>query len=278
MPNGEIVESFQEKLQEIKNRARTVEVDGEELYLIEGDLLLDDVQLEEYAARQAKLDEMAKIREEEGGVGLVPRPPAALVGITEGGRIVRWGPGVVLSYCVLRNTFERDEQYKEVRKNMKNASAEWENTCGVKFEHKADLDGSNSTTPQGVLFPVRGFDAGGRFIAAAFFPNDPRNRRRVVIDPSYFQTSFDHVGVLRHELGHVLGFRHEHIRSNAPAVCRGEPTVDTIDLTKYDPQSCMHYFCGSVGTRDLKITEIDKEGSRKVYGLPLEQLRFVDGD
>jgi len=278
MPNGEIVESFQEKLSEIKGRAKKVEIDGEKLYLVEGDMLLDDLQLEEYAARQAKLDEIAKLREDEGGVGLVPRPSPALVGITEGGRIVRWGPGVVLSYCVLRSTFESDEQYEEARDNMKVATEAWEETCGVEFEHKADLDGSNSTSPQGVLFPVRGFDAGGRFIAAAFFPNDPRNRRRVVIDPSYFRTSFDHVGVLRHELGHVLGFRHEHIRSNAPAVCPDETTAETIDLTDYDPQSCMHYFCGNVGTRDLQITEVDKEGSRKVYGLPLNRLRFVDGD
>jgi len=276
MPNGEIVESFEEKLEDIRRRARTVEVDGEELYLVEGDLLLDEDQLREYAARQARLEEMDKIREEGGGVGLVPRPSPALVGITEGGRIIRWGPGVVLGYCVLRSTFERDDQYEEVRDNMETATREWEETCGVKFEHKGDLDASASTAPEGVLFPVRGLDVGGRFIAAAFFPNDPRNRRRVVIDPSYFRTSFDQVGVLRHELGHVLGFRHEHIRSGAPAVCRGESTVDTIDLTAYDPQSCMHYFCGEVGTRDLKITEVDKTGARKVYGLPLAQLRFID--
>ena len=278
MPNGEIVEAFEEKLREIKSRSATVEIDGEELFLVEGDLLLDDLQLQEYAARQAKIEAMNRIREEEGGVGLVPRQSPALVGITDNGRIVRWAPGVVLSYCVLRNTFETNDRYEEVRESMRGATEEWEEVCGIEFEHREDLDDSPTTTPDGVLFPVRGFDAGGRFIAAAFFPNDPRNRRRVVIDPSYFRTSFDHRGVLRHELGHVLGFRHEHIRSGAPALCPDETTVDTIDLTGYDPQSCMHYFCGGVGSRDLKITEVDKDGARKVYGLPLAQLRFIEAD
>ena len=64
-----------------------------------------------------------------------------------------------------------------------------------------------------LVFTVRHVDAGGQFIAAAFFPTYPPLRRRVLIDPSYFadDLSFDRVGVLRHELGHVLGFRHEHI-------------------------------------------------------------------
>lgn len=276
MANGGVTEAFDDKLAELKKRSSTVTIDGEELFLVEGDLLLDDLQLEEYAARQVRIEEMNRLREEGGGVGILPRPSPALVGITENGKIVRWSQGAVLTYCVLKNTFESNAQYEQVRDNMKTATGDWEDACGVNFEHKQDLDSSASTTPEGVLFPVRGFDTGGRFIAAAFFPNDPRNRRRMVIDPSYFRTSFDRVGVLRHELGHVLGFRHEHIRSGAPSLCPDETTVDTINLTDYDPQSCMHYFCGGVGSKTLAITEVDKTGARKVYGLSLDQMRFID--
>ena len=85
----------------------------------------------------------------------------------------------------------------------------------------------------------------------------------MLIDASYFTTSFNTVGVLRHELGHVLGFRHEHIRSGAPAVCPGESVAATVNLTDYDPQSVMHYFCGGVGNPDLAITETDEERSSK---------------
>jgi hypothetical protein len=113
------------------------------------------------------------------------------------------------------------------------------------------------------------------FIAAAFFPNDPINRRRVLIDPSYFTTTFNQVGVLRHELGHVLGFRHEHIRSGAPAACPDEDPGRVIDLTQYDPRSVMHYFCGGVGSRELAISDLDREGSQRVYGPPLSDFMLI---
>ena len=100
--------------------------------------------------------------------------------------------------------------------------------------------------------------------------------RRVLVDPTFFTTSFDQVGVLRHELGHVLGFRHEHIRGEAPDVCPDESQTGTVDLTEYDPQSVMHYLCGSMGNKELRITALDKVGSRKVYGPPLAEFRLVE--
>lgn len=277
MPNGNAQRIIDAKLEELRDALPQVEVDNETLYVAEGDLLLDDDELERHAQRQAALEELNRLRlGETGGVGIVPGPSPALVGITEDGKIVRWAPDTVLTYAVLRQTFPSTDQYDTVVGNMRAATRAWEDTCGVKFNHEQQLDDSASTRPDGVLFPVRGFDSGGRFIAAAFFPNGPSFRRRVLIDPSYFTTSFDPVGVLRHELGHVLGFRHEHIRSGAPATCPDEDRSDTIDLTAYDPQSTMHYFCGGVGSRELAITDVDKQGSRTVYGLPLEDLRFIE--
>jgi hypothetical protein len=266
-----------------RKRLRTIGIDGETLFVAEGDLLLDVDQLILYADEKKSLNEIKKIKDKRvrrgmGDLSIVEPFRAQLVGITQGDKIVRWGPGVQLSYCVLRNTFSNDTEYQMVRKNMTEATHNWEETCGVRFEHRQDLDTSPTTTPSGILFTVRGIDAGGRFIAAAFFPGDPVSRRRMLIDPSYFTTSFNKVGVLRHELGHVLGFRHEHIRSEAPAACPGESLEETINLGDYDPQSVMHYFCGGVGNPDLAITDIDKEGARKVYGLPLDKYLFIAVD
>ena len=115
-------------------------------------------------------------------------------------------------------------------------------------------------------------------MASGFFPTYPPARRRILIDPQFFDDSvrLQRAGVLRHELGHVLGFRHEHIRSGAPAVCPDEPGHDVINLTDYDPRSVMHYFCGDVGSTDLTLTELDVFGAQKVYGPPFASMMLVE--
>lgn len=269
---GEMMQTLKRRLE-----GKKVEIDGQELWVVEGDILMDEDQLAVYADRLQTQREIERLSRERPGMrsgGFVDSGVAGLVANTQGDRIVRWRPGLELSYCVLRDTFLSDDQYETVRDNMELATNAWAAVCGVTWDYRPELDDNGSTTPEEVLFSVRFLNVGGRFIAAAFFPDDPRDRRRVVIDPSYFTTSFDPVGVLRHELGHVLGFRHEHIRSGAPAVCPDESTVETVDLTDYDPQSCMHYFCGGVGSRELAISPLDRDGAQRVYGLPL--ARFVD--
>lgn len=74
--------------------------------------------------------------------------------------------------------------------------------------------------------------------------------------------SFDKTGVLRHELGHVLGYRHEHI-GNVPG-CNTEG-VSWERLTPYTPNSVMHYFCGGAGSFDLSLRDLDKAGHRCLY-------------
>jgi hypothetical protein len=257
-------------------RGKSIPVDGETYWRVEGDTLLDEDQLRIYAQQQEAL-QAAKVAMQEAGRPLVAN--AELVGITEGNKIVRWAPSVELSYTVLRQTFTigGDAGYELVVDSLRRATADWEKTCGVKFIYKTKLDGSNSLRPAGALFTVREFDASGAFIAAAFFPKDPVNRRRVLIDPSFYSPAlrFNKVGVLRHELGHVLGFRHEQIRSEAPPGCPDEDTYGTINLGDYDPRSVMHYFCGGVGSDTLAITELDRAGAQRVYGPPLTNFQFV---
>lgn len=271
-------DEFFEKLKH-ELRDKTVEIDGELYYVAEGDIPLDEDQLRLYAMQRYALRKEREFRAERYSLGMADMggSRAALTVVTENGKIVRWSEGTVLSYCVLRNTFGSDAEYEMARDSMAAATSDWEDTCGVTFEHRSEHDDSLTTQVADVLFTVRKIDSGGRFIAAAFFPNDAPPRRRVLIDPSFFapDLSFDRVGVLRHELGHVLGFRHEHIRSGAPPACPQEDTFNTLDLTQYDPQSVMHYFCGGVGSRDLAITEVDRKGAQRVYGLPRGSFAFV---
>lgn len=261
----------------LRAKLKTVKIENETYYVAEGDTLLDEPQLKVYAQqreaaiRATEADRMA----DEAGIGLIPiNPPQrmGLLGMTKNGKLVRWPEGQVLTYRVVKNSFKDYQQYHRVVDAVTQATTDWEKVCGVKFQHLSSLDTVPGLGAAGALFPVRLFDAGGAFIAAAFFPTDSVNRRHVLIDPSFFAPDliFNPVGVLRHELGHVLGFRHEHIRRGAPPDCPGEELDGAIDLTKYDPTSVMHYFCGNLGSKELLITNTDQEGAQKVYGPPLK--------
>ncbi len=268
----------------LRNGLEKVTIDGEDLYIAEGDTLLDEAQLEIYCLQKQAVNQLRRYEKISdaaglGGVCLSASNNGGLLGIMQGGKYVRWEHGIELTYCVLKQTFTTGVgNYELVKENFKKATEGWEETCGVKFAYQSEKDNSTNTEP-GVLdvkFVVREFDAGGRFIASAFFPNDPVYRRRVLIDPTYYQSgSFDKVGVLRHELGHVLGFRHEHIRSQAPDPCYNEDLTDVVDLSVYDSKSVMHYLCGGAGDPQLRITSLDREGAQKLYGPPLNNILSI---
>jgi hypothetical protein len=70
-------------------------------------------------------------------------------------------------------------------------------------------------------------------------------------------------GVLRHELGHTIGFRHEHTRPEAGTCFEDN---DWRALTQYDSASVMHYpQCNGTQDGDLVLTSADKSGARALY-------------
>jgi hypothetical protein len=262
--------SVDEVLDELKQLRKKVQIGASEYYVVEGDLLLDEDELFAYAFQRAAPSEAP-------AAGLTIER-SSLVGMTDDQKhLVRWAKGLVLTYAVLKGTFTTDNRYQTVVNAMRRATADWEATCGVAFQHLDALD--DGSVPFGgnpPLFVVRGVDSGGLFIAAAFFPTDPPEERQLVIDPLFFgpKLGYNQIGVLRHELGHTLGFRHEHIRSGAPADCPHESLSQTFDFTPYDPQSVMHYFCGGVGTTEMEITDSDREGARMLYGPPDSEVIY----
>ena len=258
-----------EIFERLKATPRQVQIDGTSYYVVEGDLFLNETELFAYAARRAAEQQVAA-----GGVSVQRE---GLVGMTDdAGKLVRWRKGLLLTYCILRSTFASEEQYQVVVRAMRQATSGWEALCGVNFKHLKVLDDGSQASNERCIFKVAGGDSRGKFIAVAFFPNQPETRRSVYIDPTFFAPNlgFEQAGVLRHELGHVLGFRHEHIRSGAPPACPDEPLENTLNLTNYDPKSVMHYFCGQVGSKELAFTEFDRQGARAVYGPPDREVAY----
>jgi hypothetical protein len=169
-----------------------------------------------------------------------------------------------LTYCV-SNTF--GTRKAQVVQLMADAAASWEAVADVKFIYVPAQDGACTASNANVLFDVRP-SSSGAYLARAFFPSTGRSGRNVIIDNSTFgDASVSPVGVIRHELGHVLGFRHEHTRPEA-GTCFEDSSWRA--LTAYDAASVMHYpHCNGVGSWASKpLSALDAQGAAALYGPP----------
>jgi hypothetical protein len=183
-----------------------------------------------------------------------------------GGADAKWDAATALNitYCVSSNFGSR---YNTVVQAMNTATGAWEGAANVNFVHLSQHDSACTASQKGVIFDVRPVNVGGEYLARAFFPNQSRTSRNVLIDNSAFTSqgiSLD--SVLRHELGHALGFRHEHTRPEAGACYEDS---DWRALTPYDSSSVMHYpQCNGTNSWALNLTSTDKTGASALYGAP----------
>lgn len=188
---------------------------------------------------------------------------------------IRWSDSqkLQLTYCVSTSF---GGNYQAVVAAMAAAGADWELTTYVDFIHVPAQDGACTASNQSVMFDVNPGD--GKPIdgkpapwARSFFPSYGRGERNVIIHPIALAppSPYSLTGLLRHELGHTLGFVHEHYRAEA-----GQGSVSGCssgqwlrDVTVYDSASVMHYpQCGGTQTGDLVLTALDRAGATAVYG------------
>jgi serine protease len=143
----------------------------------------------------------------------------------------------------------------------------WEARGDVDFIHVTAEDGACTADNPNVVFDVRPVNVGGQYLARAFFPDYPRQSRNVLIDGSAFARGLPWPldNILAHELGHALGFRHEHTRPES-----GSCFEDNAwrPLTPYDAASVMHYPQCNGTSSDLGFTARDAEGIVALYGPP----------
>jgi serralysin len=184
------------------------------------------------------------------------------------GRDDRWSSSAAqnITYCVTRSgsgAFSTSE-YNAVVSAMNTAASGWEGAARVNFVHNSGQDGSCTRNNGNVVFNVRRV-CSGSFLASAFFPSFGRSSRQLSIDCSSFQniSPWTLAGILRHELGHTLGFRHEHTRPES-GTCFENSSWRA--LTAYDSSSVMHYpQCNGTQGGDLVLTSRDRSGAAALY-------------
>ncbi len=180
-----------------------------------------------------------------------------------GGKDIKWtaSQALNLTYCV---SSKFGSNYSKVVSAMNTAASAWEGAGKVNFIHVSSQDSNCTSRNSSVVFDVSPVNVGGRYLARAFFPNSSRSSRNVLIDNSAFDPGAPGLdGILRHELGHTLGFRHEHTRPEAGA-CYEDAAWRA--LTRYDSSSVMHYpQCNGTNTWNLTLTTLDKTGASILY-------------
>jgi hypothetical protein len=245
-------------------------VDGRRVYIVEWDIPMSESQLYDYYTRH-----------------YVDTPKSTVDLLTNGAdNIWQNSRQLELTYCV-SNSF--GSNFSRMQTEMEQATQAWSDVVHVRFIYKPSEDGNCVDANTNIEFPVVPFASGG---ACAFLP-DPEGSppctsagRALVIDiadiDNWRNTGTPNLmtlGVLRHELGHILGLRHEHIReannANDPSCPTG--AVSEIQnpgpnraLTGYDVNSTMHYpWCDGNDLTSSEVTDLDGEGTRSLYGQPI---------
>jgi len=197
-------------------------------------------------------------------VQIIPTSVSLLGMLDKNKQLIRWAPNIArnLTYAIDSNSFTASINAEFITRIMLYAGGAWASKCGVNFE-KVGMD-------QKPLFIVRYNKevVQDGLMASAFFPDWPAEKRILYIYRDFDKVGYDPVSILKHELGHVLGFRHEHIRLGR--FSRTEPNERLYPITSYDSQSIMHYFLPPYGgSKNGDITILDAEGAAFYYGPPL---------
>lgn len=232
---------------------------GSDAYIVQGDIPVHgDAALFEHYKRTLGQEPVAEAKP-GNNLGRIQEPLAVN---TVNGVDTTWSAAqkTNLTYCV-STSFGANQT--AVINAMASATSAWSSVANVTFVYASAQNSSCTSSNNNVVFDVNP-TSGQSYLARAFFPNYGRAARNILIDASAFtQSTFTLAGILRHELGHTLGFRHEH--TVGATSCYEDQNWRA--LTSYDSASVMHYpQCGGTGGNSLSLTTRDQNGAACLYG------------
>lgn len=243
---------------------------------IDGDLVGTDAQLNEYLQHLRSRDQQDQHSvERELGYELA----SLTIRKTPDGLFVMRTQPIKYSFDFARSKL--DENKREIIKTtLRTAMDDWEKICGVQFKEAQGSDKWDVVVYYGGATTRH---------ARASFPDDLKHQDIEIDEPFFSDTAkYSQVGVLRHELGHILGFVHEHLNASKDCTTDQAREIATelafgnaaqaagiykygftlARLGDYDKKSVMHYpwLCGGGG--NLTFSEMDKKIAQLVYGAP----------
>jgi hypothetical protein len=194
---------------------------------------------------------------------------------------------VNITYCVSTGF---GAYHPRAVREMIDATVDWEAAAYVDFIHLNELDGDCAYPDAPVTFTVESIFLGTGEAGAESFPPSSVHEGQFhwlgIALPAYdtLDRTVDQRtsgGAFRHELGHILGFRHEHVRPEATEApfsydCFDEPVSEGYDpwrtipgASQYDPSSALHYGTGGCGPlKDFFLTDTDRAAAHAVYTSP----------
>jgi hypothetical protein len=258
--------------EQYRDRALRV-IDGERFYQVEFDLFFDsEDDLYQYYVQRVE-QELDK--------------STALVDMSTGKRAtwVRNGNALNIRYCVSSNDFGED--HAAVVADVSEAMHDWEDVANLHYVYVPAQDGNCYGANADVDVAIVASPAPQA--ACGMPPYVPSGFIRMMCPlHNLGMLSFDYarwpwerfpppmtpVGVFRHELGHINGFRHEQVRAadpacaEAPVMCDGADCQGAEYLTEYDVESVMQYPGCGITVTTYEISKLDGIGARMLYGMP----------
>jgi len=156
-----------------------------------------------------------------------------------------------------------------IRQSFAEAALDWMEVANVTFT-EIQTESCTFRDRGEALFFITPVSRRSRFNMRAFFPSYDEMYFRIQVNRGKLDKfSYERIrGIFRHEIGHVLGFRHEHVHPEATVdreLCPMEGG-EIVAITDYDRYSVMHYGrCGGKNGFYSRLSELDKVGAALYY-------------